>query len=148
MWVLNVLAVLPKRLYAEFCRVLTDLYRLSGVVMYWLLFWARTWGALPGWAMLRRRLTSLTNHNHLSMDACCVSLVQRRRSETWPTLPSQHLKHLVGCCRASWAHVVQRVVRSRAKPSMMHVEGSTALKIEAPEEIAMAVLHCIEHSLR
>jgi hypothetical protein len=34
---------------------------------------------------VRRRDTSLTNHDHLSMDAFRVPLVQRGRSETWPT---------------------------------------------------------------
>ena len=38
--------------------------------------------------------------------------------------------HIVGCCRASWAHVVRCFMRSRAaQSSMMHIEGSTVLKI-------------------
>lgn len=42
--------------------------------------------------------------------------------------------HVVGFCRASWAYVVRCFVRSRAascaaQPSMMHVEGSTVMKI-------------------
>lgn len=38
--------------------------------------------------------------------------------------------HIVGCCRASWAHVVRCFMRScAAQSSMMYVEGSTVLKI-------------------
>ena len=73
----DVIAVHCKRSHAIFWRCSTVFYRLCGVVLYWLLFWARIWGALPNRSVVTRRVTSLTNHNDLSMDAFCVSLVQR-----------------------------------------------------------------------
>ena len=77
MWVFDVIAVHRKRSHAEFWSYSTVFCRLYGVVLYWLLFWARTWGALPDWSTVRRRVTSLTNHSDLSIDAFCVLLVQR-----------------------------------------------------------------------
>ncbi|KAJ4990100.1 hypothetical protein SVAN01_04381 [Stagonosporopsis vannaccii] len=78
--------------------------------------------------MFRRRLTNLTNHDDLSMDAFCVSLAQRIRSETWPTFLSQPQVILLGAAVRvghmpfnTLCAVVQRSV-SAAQPSTMHVE--------------------------
>lgn len=97
--------------------------------------------------MVRRRATSLTNHDNLSMDAFCVPLVQRTGSETWPTFSSQHPVILLGAAVHvglmsfnALCAVVQLSVGA-SQPSMMHVEGSTVLKIALRLKMAMAALH-------
>lgn len=83
---------------------------------------------------VRRRDTSLTNHDHLSMDAFCVPLVQHSRSEAWHTCCHYTksscwvLPCTLGlCCSMCCAQLCS--LPCAAQPSMMHVEGNTTLKI-------------------
>ena len=104
-------------------------------MLYWLLFWARTYIA-PYYIRhkVRRRDTSLTNHAHLSIDAFCVHLVQQDRSETWPTYCPYTksfcwvLPCTLGLCRSTCCAQLCSLPCA-ARPSMMHVEGNTELKI-------------------
>jgi hypothetical protein len=145
----DVIAVHCKRSHAEFWSNSTVFHRLCGVVLHWLLFWARTY-ITPYYIRqkVRRRGTSLTNHDHLSMNAFCVPLVQRDRSETWPTC-CHYIKSFCwvlpctqGLCRSMCCAQLCSLPCA-AQPSMMHVEGNTELKIAFRLGRPVAVLHSI-----